>query len=148
MLAKISRLSALPMALLLLNSACSTPDDGKPKSGAYVIIAPSSEFYKYGPAQSFGPDISLHRGDEVTLLKRSFGYSHIMLADGMSGYVATEDLAAAPPSMKPPLPRIASLRGGSTSHPKTSDVRPNKDPLFDVNDVPLPKPQDQPKFRY
>jgi hypothetical protein len=64
--------------------------------------------------------------------------------------VATEDIAAAPPEMRPPSQKLASLRGGGSSRVKSSAVTHTRDPLFDVNDVPLPKDPDKPKptFRY
>lgn len=129
--------------LLLLGAGfagCKTTDAHGPKNSNYMITSADCEFYKYGPAQAFGPDLALHRGDRVTLLQKQFGYSHVMMADGTSGYVATEDLAPAP--ILPPSRPIAALtRGGGSGRSAThrqSNVRPTADPLFDINDVPSP----------
>jgi hypothetical protein len=102
------------------------------------------------------------------MLKREFGFSQVMLANGQTGYVATEDLKLAPP--EPPAPRTASssalfpARGNATAagapgKKKRSSApwsRPQPEPKLDLSDVPAPPlPQDPepspaspPKMRY
>jgi hypothetical protein len=115
--------------------ACTVPQS---KTTSYLVSPATSEFYKYGPAQAFGADFALKRGDRVTMLRREFGFSQVRMEDGTTGYMATEDLKPAP--TPPPLARS---RGGSPRHvaSRGSNVKPTPgDPLFDVTDIPLPLP--------
>lgn len=145
-------------ASLFVGCAASGP---VPASDKFVVSKKAAHFYKYGPAQAFGPDFNLSEGQKVTMLERRFGYSRIMLEDGTSGYVATEDLTPAPPEpVARPTPAPRWGRGsGASSKPRRSTFEPvPTDPLFDVNDVPLPLPDEEPtkpqqpapnvKFRY
>lgn len=115
-----------------------------PPTDKFLVAVNSAQFYKYGPAQAFGADFTLPAGQKVTMLDRQFGYSRVMLEDGTSGYVATDDLKPAPPE-PPPKPVRKSTGTGSRSSgkPKRSNVQPvPTDPLFDINDVPLPLPDE------
>jgi hypothetical protein len=119
--------------------------------GTVCEIGPSrAQFYKYGPAQTFGADESLPPGTRVTMVERDFGFSRITLANGLTGYVSTDDLKPLPPEPKPKekervvtnrkLPRLFS------APIKRSDVKPTPgEPLFDINDVPLPMSDTPPK---
>ena len=119
----------------------------------YVVTAPHAQFYKYGPAQSFGPDFVLEKGQKVTMLERSFGYSRITTDQGVTGYISSDEVTPAPPEPQAtPSPEVrGSVRSG---RPKRSNVRGTPGlPLFDVNDVPMPlpgnpEPRSEPKFRY
>ena len=139
MSARLLRHLRPPAVRRRLGSACAT--GGAPsKSTSYMVSSPQAEFFKYGPAQAFGPDLSLKRGDKVTLVQKQFGYSRVLLADGTSGYVATEDSRR----LRRPRPcRAAALasRGAARTAARgtrPSDVRPTADPLFDISDAPLP----------
>lgn len=161
-------------AALALFSGCAATNSGstaaaaKPKAGRFMVGVKKSPFYKYGPAQAFGPDFALPQGQRLTLIEQSFGFSRVMTDDGVSGYMPTEDLipAGAEPAPTPAAPRLASrgrTRGGSDdfySGPvrKSRPIERMDDapPLFDVFDeTPLPtdpeQPQtdakDKPKFR-
>jgi hypothetical protein len=120
----------------------------------YMITAPKTAFYKYGPAQSFGPDTTLQRGTVVTMLESTWGFCHVMTDSGMSGYVSSDDLKVAPPMPATPKPVPVGNPNGprfSSAKPKQNYIRPTPGgPLFDVNDVPMPLPDDppKPKFRY
>lgn len=138
-------------------AGCSAPKGGSNATN-YIISSPKSEFYKYGPAQAFGPDLSLDRGQRVTMLQRQYGFSHVMLPDGTGGFVPTEDLSPAPPlppTPKPVLISSANAGANTSSRPsrRQSNVQPSSDPLFDINDVPsppMPKEPDpgaKPSFR-
>jgi hypothetical protein len=151
------RLSSLLTAFLAagLLGGCATK---QVKSGTrYVVTAPKTAFYKYGPAQSFGPDTTLPKGTGVTMLESTWGFCHVMTDSGMSGYVSSDDLKLAPPMPATPTPApVASNSGNprfSSAKPKQNLIRPTPGgPLFDVNDVPMPLPDDpappKPKFRY
>jgi hypothetical protein len=122
---------------------------------------PKASFYKFGPAQSFGPDFVLDQGTNVIMLERSFGYSRVMTADGTAGFVSTEDLKPAPPGSFKTSPNARTnytlqlnrpLFDQQKSLEKHSDVPPTKgSPLFDASDNPLPQNPDAPKppgFRF
>ena len=141
-------LSAIVLTLL---PGCAAGGAG---SGRYVVSAPKSPFYKYGPAQAFGADFALNRGQGVTVVENSFGFSKVTTDDGIAGYMPSEDLTPAPPEPAPQLratPRTASRRnrGEETfvapgSKGASSKVEPGL-PLFDVNDLPLPSNSESPK---
>jgi hypothetical protein len=111
---------------------------------AFEVGVQRAPFYKYGPAQSFGADESLDQGTRVTMLKRDMGFSRVMLADGTAGYVANDDLrpiAEGPATSGRIVPRRRSEEAASSGPIKRSNVAPTPgEPLFDVNDVPLPAP--------
>jgi hypothetical protein len=147
-----------PLLLLVAAvSGCATKP--MPAGGRYVITAPKSALYKYGPAQSFGADLTLSQGTIVTMLQSTWGFSHVMTETGVSGYVSTDDLKLAPPAPATPKPVLVSTTGSPqfySGRPKQNTIRPTPGgPLFDVNDVPmpsgatdLPPPLPKPKFRY
>ncbi len=155
------RVSALLPALLALAllAACATPPV---KTGTrYMVTAPKTAFYKYGPAQSFGPDTTLPQGTIVTMLQSTWGFCHVMTATGLSGYVSSDDLKIAPPvaaaaATPPPMLAVNTKRPRfSNARPKPSNIRPTPGgPLFDMSDVPMPLPdspesaEPKPKFRY
>ena len=70
-----------------------------------MVTALHTPFYRYGPAQGIGADAVLDNGAHLTLLYKSFGYSRVMLENGISGYVSTDAIAPAPPEpKKKPVP--------------------------------------------
>ena len=89
-----------------------------------VVSAESAPFYKQGPAQAFGADLRLAKGAELTLMSRGFGFSHVLAANGVLGYVPNEDLAPAPGGQ---TAESAAVSGGpvgggaSASAPETLD---------------------------
>jgi hypothetical protein len=142
------------LALLLLN-ACSSEKPTRSLTGRYVVVAPKASFYKYGPAQSFGPDFQLPKGQKLTKLDHSYGFSHVMTDDGTTGYVANEDIRPAPPEPVAALSPGAFPSVAATSKSKKRNRPPPPPPssVFDVNDVPLPSADSTPapnklKFRY
>ena len=150
-------LTLLPLlTALALLSGCAAK---QVKVGSrYVITAPKTAFYKYGPAQSFGPDTTLVQGTVVTMLESTWGFCHVMTESGLGGYVSSDDLKPAPPAAATPPPAPS---GGSrptqfySGRPKQNTIRPTPGgPLFDVNEVPMPLPDNnpppspRPKFRY
>ncbi|SRR5581483_1644217 len=139
------------IAFLILHSSFVVSFSGCANSGAgvhagekYVVNKAQTLFYKYGPAQPAGPDFTLAKGRQVTMLSRQFGYSSVALEDGQSGYVPTDDLAPAPPEERPtPSPE--------TKH--TARRRERAPTREEESQVPLPElPQTKsgsnPPFRY
>jgi hypothetical protein len=126
--------------------------------GRYMVTSVKSPFYKYGPAQSFGADFTLPRGQKLTVVENSFGFAKVTTDDGMSGYMPTEDLTPAPPepvvaaTTAARVTRNASRRVTSQVRGEETFVAPplrksieTDSPLFNVNDVPLPTNPEKPK---
>ncbi len=127
----------------------------------YVVTVPKTAFYKYGPAQSFGPDTTLTQGTVVTMLESTWGFCHVMTESGMGGYISSDDLKPAPPAppaLATPKPGLATDSRKPqffSGRPKQNTIRPTPGgPLFEVNDLPMPLPDSspppppKPKFRY
>jgi hypothetical protein len=120
-------LSLFASVFALSLAGCTTPGGGSADIGHYVVSAPQTPMYRYGPAQSFGPDFSLQQGQHVVMLKREYGYSRVQTDEGQSGFVATEDLAPAPA----PKPGTRGAAGsariagpGGVSYPKLPPLSP------------------------
>ncbi len=139
-------------------AACATKAPVLPGS-KYMVIVEKTPFYKYGPAQTFGADFQLLKDQRVTMIQRSFGYSRVMTADGVTGFVPSDDLGLAPPEpvvRATPAPKFGGLFSGK---PKRSNVESTPgSPLFDTSefpaaplpDKPEPKgpPKPAPRFRF
>jgi hypothetical protein len=149
---QLCRVSAAIGALAFGLAGCGTAPVIPPGTQCEVIGS-HAPFYKYGPAQSFGADEIIAQGTTVTLLERGFGFSRVMRPNGMTGYISTEDLRPmAPEPVRDVPPRLAGNRktdrtGRTHEGPvKRSNVKPTPgDPLFDINDVPLPSKEPTPK---
>ena len=140
--------------LAVLFAGCS--HELAPPGSRFQVSTQSAQFFKYGPAQSFGADFVLPKGQRVIMLERSFGFSRVMTEDGIAGWIASEDISPAPPEPR----RTATTGRRSSSGPERMYSGPKKnskveavpgDPLFDMSDLPPPMPDDpvlpKPKFR-
>src|SRR6267143_2068790 len=65
----------------------------------YSVSAAQTPFYHYGPQQGNGPDLQLPRDSIMKVIRPSFGYVKVQLQNGENGYVATEDIAPASPTL-------------------------------------------------
>ncbi len=102
-------LRGFPLIAVLSLIACQTPDGPIDASEAEDYeVASVTPFYRLGPQQPSGPDLSLEEGRRVKMLKRSFGFSQVMLDNGWDGWVATEEIRPAPEL--PPFPEADALR--------------------------------------
>lgn len=143
--------STLPAVCLAgVLAACATNSAKIPPGAQCEVAVSRTPFYKYGPAQTFGADESVTQGTRVTMVERDFGFSRVTLPNGTTGYVATEDLKPLPPEPKPnPNERVVTNRKMPrlfTAPVKRSNVESTPgDPLFDINDVPLPMSDPPPK---
>ena len=129
-----------------------------PPGSRFLVSAQSAQFFKYGPAQSFGADFVLPKGQRVIMLDRSFGFSRVMTDDGISGWVASEELSPAPPEPRKVATKGGRRGGGAGPDRLFSGPRKNSkvdsvpgDPLFDMSDLPPPMPEEaelpKPNFR-
>ena len=109
-------------------AACAVTQPGA--NNRFAVKTDKTQFYKYGPAQSYGADAVLARDEKLMMLKKDFGFSQVRRENGDTGYVATEDLVQLPPEPKPAPARLASR-----FHPK-----PEPERKLDLTDIPLPAP--------
>ena len=84
--------------LLLLPAACETlpVEPSENFTGDMVVVTDYASFYRLGPQQAGGANRSLRTGERVMLLRKEFGYSRVQLEDDQVGYMANEDIQAAP----------------------------------------------------
>ena len=166
---KASRL--LACALICLAAAgCETMQPPTPSPNFVddtVIVTDFAQFFRLGPQQAGGADLSLRTGERVMLQRKEFGYSRVQLEDGQVGYMANEDLQPAPPEPrrkfglreKPgsrgddPTPR-RKQRGTASQEDfidadialpdPNLDIMPEEIPLEPLPEVPLPPPLEPP----
>ncbi len=139
--------AVLSLAAILALAACaSTPVI--PPGSQCVVTGAHAALYKYGPAQSFGADLTLNYGAQVTMIERAFGYSRVMTENGITGYVSNDDidLVHTPAKKEESVAANHKPRKAFAGPVKRSNVAPTPgDPLFDVNDTPLPVADDAPR---
>ena len=126
----------------LCATSCSTSDPTAPTASNggkyYAVSVKQAEFYLYGPQQGNGPDRKLPQDTLMMLIRPSFGYSKVQLMNGQQGYVASQDIRAAPPQLvsaetTPTVP--------STSHIPKFRFDPRSIPAEPLpNDAPEPTP--------
>ncbi|MEP6671319.1 MAG: hypothetical protein ABJF10_19305 [Chthoniobacter sp.] len=148
------------MICLAAFTACQSNDV---PSGSHYVVSAKTAFYKFGPAQSFGPDFVLNEGAKVTILEHAFGFSRVMTEDGTAGFVSTDDLKPAPVSYSTSTKTKTNytiqlnrpMFDQSPAVEKHSNVPPTHgtgSPLFDTSDTPLPSnaatPKPKPGFHF
>ncbi|MEP6955818.1 MAG: hypothetical protein ABI883_03255 [Chthoniobacterales bacterium] len=96
------------------NNGAAKVNNGK----VFAVTAEKTSFFRYGPQQGNGADQELPRDTLVTLIRPSFGYSKVQLVgNAQEGYVASEDIRPAPPTLLAslnPLPEVSS--SSTTEH--------------------------------
>lgn len=121
-----------------------------------VVASEGTPFYRLGPQQPAGPDLNLEEGRRVTMQEKRFGYSRVLLDNGWTGWLATDDVEAASDPVV--VERPATLEENSAI---VRRYRPDTPP---VEDAPLPggfgdveepaatdpvtEPVELPEFRY
>lgn len=137
------------LLIATLLAGCAT--EVVPAGSKWTVTAMQTGFYKYGPAQSFGPDLQLPHGTRVTMIQRSFGFSRVMMDTGVTGFVSSDDILPAPPDPEPakPAPKSRSLFSSGPRH--NNDPLPTPGgPLFDTSELPTAPNEHEvkPKFRF
>jgi hypothetical protein len=127
--------AGLMLAVLALLSACASkgnnPVTAANSGKIFAVSTDNTSFYRYGPQQGNGADQQLPKDTLVTLIRPSFGYSKVQLVQGsVEGYVASEDIRPAPPTL------LASLNP-APADPSISSSREN----FDVQSSEPPPPE-------
>ncbi len=141
------------LACLVLLTAC---ENTIPSGASYVVAVPKASFYKYGPAQTFGPDFMLDQDTRLTILQHAMGFSRVSTSNGTSGYISNDDIKPAPPEAPSPQESATAksrLKPVFGPKPKRSDIQPVPgSPLFESGDLaPLPEksdPKPKPGFRF
>jgi hypothetical protein len=122
----------------------------------YAVSTEAAAFYSHGPQQGNGPDRTLPRDTLVKLIRPSFGYSKVqVIGESQEGYVATEDIQVAPPSLvakataTPPPVAAASAPAGEQFNLDSSDPRlkapPEQLPAPDLPPAADAPPQNPPQ---
>lgn len=151
-----------PVIAALWLAACETVPEGPPPEYVpdMVVCTEYASFFRLGPQQPGGADLSLRTNETVMLRRKGFGYSRVQLEDGQVGYMANEDIQPAPPPPKPDrryMPGKKKKGGGNSSGRDSDydDFLPIPDPNLGLtpDDVPLeplpdllPEPVDTPQF--
>lgn len=160
----MSALRNMPGSRLTLACVCAALLGGcetsKPGKGDvyYAVSAKQAQVYRFGPAQPTGADALLTQGQRVIMLRQEFGYSRVMTEDGLTGYVANDFIAPAPPPEKPrAFPgslawgNLAPLPSTGTGMPGVSSANRailQGTPLFGGDELPaLPDAETRPTFR-
>jgi hypothetical protein len=143
---KKTRLSVMAagLALVLSVTGCETvPLEPSPNFvGNMVVSTEYAQFFRLGPQQAGGADLSLRSGKLVMLQRKEFGYSRVQLEDGQVGYMANEDLQPAPPV----APRKRGLRSAAADGRSRNNVSgrvPRGAQNYDeetFNNIALPDP--------
>lgn len=124
--------SVLPSSLVLLlalgflpGCASSGQTSLADKGGKFFAVsAEQTSFYRYGPQQGNGPDESLPKDTLMKLIRPSFGYCKVQLVTGdKEGYVASEDIKPAPPTLVAALTAPPPGPAGSGSTRENFDIR-------------------------
>ncbi len=100
------------------------------KGKIFAVTADQTTFYRFGPQQGNGPDQTLPKDTLMTLIRPSFGYCKVHLMAGAEGFVASEDISPAPPTL------LAALNPPDTSRPEAEN--------FDMQSSEPPPPETLP----
>lgn len=121
-------------AATALLAACETVPEGPLPEFLpdQVVSNDYSLFFRLGPQQPGGADLSLRTNEKVMLLRKEFGYSRVMLENGLVGYMANEDIQPAPP---PPPELKKKTQTKSKKKRRSSENYRNYE-----EDIPIPDP--------
>jgi hypothetical protein len=128
--------AACGFAVVLGLQACASANRAVP-GGTYVVTAPRTAFYRFGPMQNGGPDAMLELGEKVTLVSREYGYSRFKTAQGVTGYAATNDFQLATTATNKMPGRLVNPTPVSrTASRRRAPAAPER--KLDLGDVPVP----------
>ena len=113
----------------------------------FAVSSDTTSFYRYGPQQGNGPDEALPKDTLMTLIRPSFGYCKVQLVgNSKEGYVASEDIKPAPPTLIAALTAPAHTSSGGrenfdirSSEPPPPEALPDPDLPPPSADVPPPQ---------
>ena len=130
--------------LPFLPAACASKQIQCPRDARYVVaVLTACAFLQIRPGAGIRPGFHARSGPAAHHdSARASATAGVMTENGISGYVSNDDIKPAPPATSTPQKRhdqVTRLRPNThrSSTPATSSPVPQ--PLFDVNDVPLPR---------
>ena len=93
----------IALAGVLALSSCGALKSARLAKGDqyYAVSAKLAQVYRFGPSQPTGADAMLKQGQRIIMLRQEYGYSRVMTEDGLTGFVANDLIAPAPPPQKP-----------------------------------------------
>ena len=122
------------LATTLLVACQTIPEGPTPEFAPDMVVGTDyAMFFRLGPQQAGGADLSLRTNEQVMLLRKEFGYSRVQLENGLVGYIANEDIQPAPEP--PPDPERKRMMKKRKSGRSSSDESESYDDL-----VPIPDP--------
>ncbi|MGI9088183.1 MAG: hypothetical protein ACR2HH_10665 [Chthoniobacterales bacterium] len=135
-LAALALVSLFACACASKQNAVARVNSGK----VFAVTADKTAFFRYGPQQGNGPDETLAKDTLMTLIRPSFGYCKVhLLPSQQEGYVASEDIQPAPPTLLASLNPPAQASTSSSSSRENFDVR-STEPNFVPPPESLPDP--------
>src|SRR3954451_2326970 len=136
--------------LALLLGACSSANQpavtttrpAKKERQIYVVSSESAAFFKHGPQSGREPDKKLPRETVVKLIRPSFGYAKVEIAEtGEQGYVSSEEIRPATAAL---IASASTPKPDALATPSTTES-PVEQFNLDSNDPRLvPPPEDLP----
>jgi uncharacterized protein YgiM (DUF1202 family) len=108
--------------------------------GLFAVTAEKTAFYRYGPQQAHGPDRELTKDTVVTMIRHSFAYSKVRLANGERGFVANDDLARASDSLIAQNNAEEDNENVRPLPPPPAVQLPIADPSPEFEPTPIPDP--------
>ena len=138
---------------------CATQTFDPANAPEFLVQSDYTPFYSIGPGQERGPDASLQRGERVKMLRREFGFSYVAINDGRAGYIANEEIVAAPPrELEPAASRSHKNSAGGAARISSSSEAPIPMPEIEALPEPVdvlhpiselePAADSKPEFRY
>ncbi len=113
-------------SVALLSTGCAWREQvADSKANFYAVTADKTAFFKFGPQQGKGADMELPKDTLMTVIRPSFGYCKVHLTNGEVGYVASEDIGAAPSTL------LAAVTAPLT--PPPSEVTSRREEHFNLN---------------
>jgi hypothetical protein len=135
---RVKHLAQLAITLALFTGCSGTAmrSASQSETKLYAVTTDNAAFFRYGPQQGSGPDRALPRNTLVRLIRASWGYSKIQVVDDkQQGYVASEDISAAPASL------VAAANTQPTPPPNAEQFDLNStDPRLNAPQENLPPP--------
>jgi hypothetical protein len=123
--------------------------------GFYNVKADRTRIFLFAPGHTSEGDVILTKGQELVVLRKEYGYSHVMTVDGQKGYVATNDIEPKPGRMtagagseRTGHQNLAPLPPRGSGAPNISSANRSviqSGALFESNLPPLPQDPEIPR---
>ncbi len=145
---KYPRLLPVSALLALVFAGCSAPNKttqttapAKREAKLFVVSVESAPFFRRGPQPGREPDKTLSKETVVKLIRPSFGYSKVEVAEtGEQGYISSEEIRPATSNLVAAMspPKVDPLATPATTPPVEQFNLNSNDPRL------VPPPEDLP----